>query len=99
MSLVTEPHRLPEFDHTSDRKRYPPAHAATVIVARDSPEGMAVLMTRRASQSAFGGMWVFPGGKVDADKVLRLALVALRPAGAAVGVVPVVHQHVGVDVL
>ncbi len=43
----------------------PPADAATVIVARDTDEGIAVLMTRRNSATAFGGMWVFPGGKVD----------------------------------
>ncbi len=43
----------------------PPADAATVIVARDTDDGPAVLMTRRTSATAFGGMWVFPGGKVD----------------------------------
>lgn len=44
----------------------PPAvPAATVVVVRDGPAGVEALMLRRASAGAFGGMWVFPGGKVD----------------------------------
>ena len=39
--------------------------AATVIPLRDGPDGLEVLMLRRSSRGAFGGMWVFPGGKVD----------------------------------
>ena len=42
-----------------------PIDAATVVVARDSTEGLEVLMLRRNSKIYFGGMWVFPGGKVD----------------------------------
>lgn len=45
----------------------PPAvPAATVILLRDSPAGLETLMLHRSSAVAFGGMWVFPGGKVDA---------------------------------
>ncbi len=40
--------------------------AATVIVLRDGPDGIETLMLRRNSKLAFaGGMWVFPGGRVD----------------------------------
>jgi 8-oxo-dGTP pyrophosphatase MutT (NUDIX family) len=45
--------------------------AATVILVRDAPEARAdgsrleVLMLHRTSKVAFGGMWVFPGGKVE----------------------------------
>ncbi|HCH79598.1 MAG TPA: NUDIX hydrolase, partial [Acidimicrobiaceae bacterium] len=39
--------------------------AATVVVLRDGPEGPETLMLRKNSKIAFGGMWVFPGGKVD----------------------------------
>ena len=39
--------------------------AATVIPLRDGPSGLEVLMLRRNSRGAFGGMWVFPGGKVE----------------------------------
>lgn len=44
--------------------------AATVIVLRDADDGLEVLMLRRNSKIAFGGMWVFPGGRIDeADTV------------------------------
>ncbi|MBW2401707.1 MAG: NUDIX domain-containing protein, partial [Deltaproteobacteria bacterium] len=43
-----------------------PIPAATVVLIRDAPEaGIEVLMLRRNSKIAFGGMWVFPGGRVD----------------------------------
>jgi 8-oxo-dGTP pyrophosphatase MutT (NUDIX family) len=57
---------------TSDPADAPPAiPAATVILVRDAPaasgEGtrLEVLMLHRTSQVAFGGMWVFPGGRVE----------------------------------
>jgi 8-oxo-dGTP pyrophosphatase MutT (NUDIX family) len=43
----------------------PSRPAATVILVRDGPPGLETLMLRRNSKLAFGGMWVFPGGKVD----------------------------------
>lgn len=39
--------------------------AATVILLRDGSEGLETLMLHRTSKVAFGGMWVFPGGRVD----------------------------------
>lgn len=42
-----------------------PVPAATVIPIRDGESGVEVLMLRRNARGAFGGMWVFPGGKVD----------------------------------
>ena len=42
-----------------------PVPAATVIAVRDGREGLETLMLRRNSKIAFGGMWVFPGGRVD----------------------------------
>ena len=40
--------------------------AATVILLRDGEEGLETLMLRRNSKLEFaGGMWVFPGGRVD----------------------------------
>lgn len=41
--------------------------AATVLLLRNGESGVEVLMVRRNSEIAFGGMWVFPGGRVDAD--------------------------------
>ena len=40
--------------------------AATVVLLRDAPE-LEVLMLHKTSKVAFGGMWVFPGGRVDAE--------------------------------
>ncbi len=45
----------------------PPVPAATVILLRDCDDGLETLMLRRNSKIAFGGMWVFPGGRVDAE--------------------------------
>lgn len=54
-----------------------PVPAATVILVRDTEEGIETLMLRRNSRLEFaGGMWVFPGGRVDdADRA------GLDPAG------------------
>lgn len=46
----------------------PPVDAASVLLLRDSAEGLQVLLMRRAQASqVLGGAYVFPGGKVDAD--------------------------------
>lgn len=46
----------------------PPVDAATVMVVRDSPSGLEVLLVRRHGNSGvLGGAHVFPGGKLDAD--------------------------------
>jgi 8-oxo-dGTP pyrophosphatase MutT (NUDIX family) len=42
-----------------------PTPAATVVPVRDGPAGLEVLLLRRNSRGAFGGMWVFPGGQID----------------------------------
>lgn len=44
-----------------------PVPAATVIAIRDGDQGLETLMLRRNSKIAFGGMWVFPGGRVDPE--------------------------------
>lgn len=44
--------------------------AATVLLLRDGDDGLEVLMVHRNSKIAFGGMWVFPGGRVDADDIV-----------------------------
>jgi len=47
----------------------PPRDAATMVVVRDSPSGLQVLLLRRAHNpdpnDHNSGAWVFPGGKVD----------------------------------
>lgn len=42
-----------------------PIPAATVVLLRDGNEGPEVLMLKKNSKITFGGMWVFPGGKID----------------------------------
>ena len=44
----------------------PPIPAATVVLLRDGDNGPEVLMLKKNSKITFGGMWVFPGGKIDA---------------------------------
>lgn len=40
--------------------------ASTVVLLRDRAGGLETLMLHRNSTLAFGGMWVFPGGRIDA---------------------------------
>src|SRR5262245_59505857 len=72
----------------------PPRSAATVILVRDAPAGLETLMLRRSSKVAFGGMWVFPGGKVDAadragldpdDELEAARRAAVRETGEEAG--------------
>lgn len=45
-----------------------PRFAATVVVVRDAPGGLEVLMLRRTqSRDHTSGAWVFPGGLLDAN--------------------------------
>ncbi len=46
-----------------------PRQAATVILLRGGSETLEVLLVRRTPQARFmGGVWVFPGGAVDAEE-------------------------------
>jgi 8-oxo-dGTP pyrophosphatase MutT (NUDIX family) len=47
--------------------------AATVVVLRGGNEGLETLMLRKNSKIAFGGMWVFPGGRVDPEDATGLS--------------------------
>jgi 8-oxo-dGTP pyrophosphatase MutT (NUDIX family) len=45
-----------------------PRQAATVILLRGSTDTLEILLVRRTPEARFmGGVWVFPGGAVDAD--------------------------------
>ncbi|MEY4153699.1 MAG: Hydroxyacylglutathione hydrolase, partial [Pseudomonadota bacterium] len=56
-----------------------PRPAATVMLLRDSPQGIEVLMTRRSLTASFApGAYVFPGGGIDALDALHAQ--ALRRA-------------------
>lgn len=45
-----------------------PRDSATVVLLRDAPEGLQTLLLRRHAQMAnMAGVYVFPGGKLDAE--------------------------------
>jgi 8-oxo-dGTP pyrophosphatase MutT (NUDIX family) len=47
----------------------PPRQAATVILLRGGAEQLEVLLVQRTPEARFmGGVWVFPGGAVDAQE-------------------------------
>jgi 8-oxo-dGTP pyrophosphatase MutT (NUDIX family) len=53
-----------------------PRLAASVIVLRGGADGLYVLLVRRTPEARFmGGVWVFPGGAVDAGEDERAAAV------------------------
>lgn len=74
-----------------------PVAAATVILLRDGEDGLETLMLRRNSKISFGGMWVFPGGRVDeAD---RAGLATDDELGAArMAAVREAKEEAGLDV-
>lgn len=56
-----------------------PRPAATVLLLRDGPQGMEVLMTRRSAKASFApGAYVFPGGGIDPADAQAHALAARR---------------------
>lgn len=56
-------------DDVSAREGGSPAiPAATLVLLRPGGDGaLEVLMLKRTSSVAFGGMWVFPGGRIDPE--------------------------------
>lgn len=60
-----------------------PIPSATVVLLRDTPSGMKVLLLRRNSTIAYGGSWVFPGGRVDAQEFHQAGDDMLRAARLA----------------
>jgi 8-oxo-dGTP pyrophosphatase MutT (NUDIX family) len=71
----------------------PPRQAATVILLRGGEEDLEVLLVRRTPHARFmGGVWVFPGGAVDAqegdgDEAHRAAAIRELHEGAAIELV------------
>ena len=54
--------------------------AATVLLLRDGPQGVEVLMTRRSMTASFApGAYVFPGGGIDAADAQAHAQAHRRP--------------------
>ncbi|MFZ6003897.1 MAG: NUDIX hydrolase [Actinomycetota bacterium] len=86
----------------SDADNPPATPAATVILLRDSGAGLETLMLHRTSKVAFGGMWVFPGGRVDdadrrpddSDDEIAARRAAAREAAEECGLLLEPHELV-----
>ena len=68
-------------------------HAATVVIVRDGEDradgSIEVLLLKRSEVGAFPGLWVFPGGRVDAtdagdDEISQARSAAAREAAEEV---------------
>ncbi|MDM0024666.1 MBL fold metallo-hydrolase [Variovorax saccharolyticus] len=63
----------------SQREPAPVRAAATVLLLRDTPEGIEVLMTRRSASASFApGAYVFPGGRIDEGDTTARAIATRR---------------------
>ncbi len=63
------------------REPAPTRPAATVLLLRDTAEGIEVLMTRRSMTASFApGAYVFPGGGIDAGDAAAHAHATRRPS-------------------
>jgi 8-oxo-dGTP pyrophosphatase MutT (NUDIX family) len=83
--------RPPTREALSDGPPATPRQSASVILLRDGPEALELLLVKRsAAQRFMGGVWVFPGGAVDAhegegDAAHRAAAVRELAEEAGVG--------------
>ncbi len=59
--------RIDVIDHPESPK--PAWPASTVLLLRDGSEGIEVLMIHRSSNTAFGGLWAFPGGRIEEEDI------------------------------
>ena len=87
MSEVPEGVNLPAF------ARKPPRPTVTLTLTRDGPDGVEVLLGRRAeSMRAFPGYWAFPGGGVSRTDREGEAFVQNTTSGSTSSVVAVVRE-------
>jgi 8-oxo-dGTP pyrophosphatase MutT (NUDIX family) len=73
---------MPESTSRSDAAAEPvvPRPAATVMLVRDGRTGVEVFLMQRSGFGMFGGLHVFPGGKVDgADRAVPWGALARGP--------------------
>jgi glyoxylase-like metal-dependent hydrolase (beta-lactamase superfamily II)/8-oxo-dGTP pyrophosphatase MutT (NUDIX family) len=69
------------------REPVPVRPAATLLLLRDAPAGVEVLMTRRSDRASFApGAYVFPGGRIDAGDAAAHPIADHRPTQSAVQV-------------
>lgn len=67
MAEDSKMHRNDMYGDLDSKEEKPAIPAATVVLLRDGKQGMEVLMLKKNSKIAFGGMWVFPGGRIDEE--------------------------------
>ena len=69
MSMREESERAGPGEEYNPGPPTPPRQAATVILLRGGGDELEVLLVRRTPKARFmGGVWVFPGGAVDAGE-------------------------------
>jgi 8-oxo-dGTP diphosphatase len=49
-------------------------HVAVAVISRDSETGREILISRRSPDAHQGGLWEFPGGKVESGETVTQAL-------------------------
>jgi 8-oxo-dGTP pyrophosphatase MutT (NUDIX family) len=62
---VTQERHFERWLREGAREEGDPIPAATVVLVRETLAGLETLMLKKNSKLAFGGMWVFPGGRID----------------------------------
>lgn len=88
---MTEFDRPPPGEELNTGAETVPRQAASVIVLRGGADTLELLLVKRTEQARFmGGVWVFPGGAVDAhegegDEAHRAAAVRELEEEAAIG--------------
>jgi 8-oxo-dGTP pyrophosphatase MutT (NUDIX family) len=68
----------------------PAIPAATVVLIRDGSDGIEALMLHRNPRIGFGGMWVFPGGRIeaaDSERGDKARMAAAREVAEETGLI------------
>ena len=84
ITCASQPNIMPPISTSSHSQAV--AHpSATVVVVRDSPDGLETLLLKRHKDIRFaGGDWVFPGGKIEPAELDRYADIEQAERHAAV---------------
>jgi 8-oxo-dGTP pyrophosphatase MutT (NUDIX family) len=81
---VTDERHFERWLREGERTEGDAIPAATVVLVRERGGALETLMLRKNSKLAFGGMWVFPGGRIDDEDRIGAPDVATAARRAAV---------------